>query len=346
MTGFIVGKQIWADLLKHGFESDVSGLKVVIRTSSNSSHTYRVDSGDLEYIGPGALGDVGAEADGDYYYATSHINPNYFSNTTIEYYMDIYSTQEFTNIYTTDNPYIACVGAVCIMLGTTLLFFAYDYFVRKEFHSKKKLLEAKRQFVRFVSHEVRTPLNTVCMGLTLLQHEMHGVLGRYDGSSSSGTTKDDNDGEIGNSEDMQFRERVQEWTELTHQVYQNADAAVNVMSDLLNYDKVQMGTLTLELSLINIYNAIEKTASEFKIASVEKKVNLQLDLKSLLMLGGNTDKNDEEKPASLADCALSLPDSVRSCKVVGDPVRLAQVFRNLISNGLKFSNEGGKQYAQ
>ena len=344
----------------------MSGLIIVLRTSSGSSHTYKVEKGEVIYVGPGSTTQIDDEDGGEdddhamkhdfFYSATAHINPNYFSNTTVEYYMDIYSTQEFTNIYTTRNPFIACVGTVCTILGTALLFLAYDYFVRREFHSKKKLLHAKRQFVRFVSHEVRTPLNTVCMGLTLLQHDLKAVLGKYDDTTDTNSSSNGgNDmSSVDEKEQLINLKDVQEWTELTHQIYQNADAAVNVMSDLLNYDKVQMGTLTLELSLISIYSAIEKTVSEFKIAAMEQKINLQLDLSPLLLEPNNDvdDDDDEEKARTTTPFGRSkskaktdissLPEKIRTSKVVGDPVRLAQVFRNLISNGLKFSNEGGK----
>lgn len=217
LTGFIVGKQIWHDLLEHGFESDVNGLDVVLRTDT-IAHTYRIEKGFPVYRGEGDLHDVGSFAR-----IGTHINPQYFSNTTVAYYMDIYSTSEFVESYHTSAPKAACIGAVCIILGTALLFFGYDYFVRREFHDNKKLLEAKRQFVRFVSHEVRTPLNTVCMGLTLLQHDFNAAL-------------------TGNTPGI---ERVKEWQQLSCQIYQNADAAVGVLSDLLTYDKVQLGVLNL-----------------------------------------------------------------------------------------------------
>jgi signal transduction histidine kinase len=58
------------------------------------------------------------------------------------------------------------------MLLTSVIFFLYDSCVRREFMIKKDLLESKRRFMRFVSHEVRTPLNAVRMGLNVLWHEM------------------------------------------------------------------------------------------------------------------------------------------------------------------------------
>jgi hypothetical protein len=41
-------------------------------------------------------------------------------------------------------------GAVGAIIFTSLLH-VYDFFVRKEFHQKKAIIEAKRQFVRFIS---------------------------------------------------------------------------------------------------------------------------------------------------------------------------------------------------
>ncbi|CAB9501555.1 sensor kinase/phosphatase LuxQ [Seminavis robusta] len=321
LTGFIVGKQIWHDLLKHGFESDVNGLHVVLRTPTRA-HTYRIQDGMAVYAGEGDLHDTSAHL---FSSVGTRINPRYFSNNTVPYYMDIYATQDYMLAYQTNNPKTACIGAVLIMALTALLFLGYDYFVRREFHDKKKLLEAKRQFVRYVSHEVRTPLNTVCLGLTLLQHDFASVLGLRRGSQSSTTTTK----MVGDKID---KERVEEWMQLSTQVFQNADAAVGVLSDLLNYDKIQMGTLTLELSLIPIWHSLERTVHEFKIAALEKRVHLTIDFSRL------NGKDDDDVEAC---CSSGVPSDLGFCKVVGDNVKLTQVFRNLISNGLKFSREGG-----
>jgi signal transduction histidine kinase len=279
------------------------------------------------YVGPGDLHD-----DDALFRASAHINPNYFSNSTVKYFLEIYSTDEFVNYYSTNNPRTACIGAVAIMVFTSLLFFFYDFFVRKEFHSKKNLLESKRQFVRFVSHEVRTPLNTVCMGLSLLQDDFATVQGlRRD---ASGKLSSNNAGKSNDTNKEQF----EEWLNLSNLVYRNAEAAVSVLNDLLNYDKIQTGTLTLELSLIPIRSALEKTVSDFKIDSMEKKVKLEIDFSPLVKK--KKDKDIEEAGARMS----RLPQGVKDCRmmIVGDNVRIAQVLRNLISNGLKFSKDKGK----
>merc|ERR1712176_1692327 len=66
---------------------------------------------------------------------------------------------------------LVLVVSILTIAFTFLFFFLYDRLVRNEIQAKINLLDAKRNFVRFVSHEVRTPLNTVCMGLTLIVQE-------------------------------------------------------------------------------------------------------------------------------------------------------------------------------
>mmetsp|Transcript_3126 Transcript_3126/g.7827 ORF Transcript_3126/g.7827 Transcript_3126/m.7827 type:complete len:910 (+) Transcript_3126:253-2982(+) len=324
LTGFIVGKQLWSDLLEHAFETGVTGLDVVIRTDTNTEgFTYSVTDGLAAFKSNGTVVDSDPE-----FLASRHINPKYFADNTAQYFMDIYSTDEFMDQYRTNNPRAACIGAVAIVFGTSLLFFLYDYFVRKEFHDKKNLLDAKRQFVRFISHEVRTPLNTVCMGLALLKQEFNHFLEH--GSSSSTATEGE---QTASNKTTEFGSKVREWMDLSDQVGQNASASVAVLSDLLHYDKIQTGTLTLELSTIPIFHAMEKIVNEFKIAAREAGINLYLDLSALPSKSNEGPKKDTS-PSSLSE-------GLRAAIVVGDSVRLVQVFRNLLSNGLKFSKDGG-----
>jgi len=70
-----------------------------------------------------------------------------------EYYLTVYPTHEFFAIYTTNSATIATVGAVLIVMVTSLIFFLYDFLVRREFNANHRVLDAKRKFMRFVSHE-------------------------------------------------------------------------------------------------------------------------------------------------------------------------------------------------
>lgn len=394
ITGFILHKQIWHDLLKHAFEIDVSGIRIVLHTDSGNEHSYDVNSGEVTYVGnrthhclKNATGEENfhlEEGDPDeckvddpwipfddikylldekitfFRKMNLPITEGIFVNENTEYYMDIYATDEFISTFgrSTDDGIrlstMTCIITVMVIIFTSVLFVAYDYCVRKEFDSKDRLLEAKRRFVRFVSHEVRTPLNTVCMGLTLLQNDLANALGDADHSIISNQSgqklnhhekfvaaSNNSNGNVvvSDNELVMKRDVVEEMMSLSTQVFQNADAAVGVLSDLLNYDKIQMGTLTLELSLINLWVALEKTVEEFRMSAKEKLVDLKMDFSQIMNpdMSGNAEESYKESSQPLH--SADLPSKIRNCKVVGDKIRLVQVFRNLISNGLKFSKE-------
>jgi signal transduction histidine kinase len=248
-----------------------------------------------------------------------------FSDTSATYILELYPTQEFYNEFRTFNPWIATIGAVSAILLTSLLFFTYDFFVRKEFDAKKELLEAKRKYVRFVSHEVRTPLNTVYMGLQLLQEEV--------GETPRVTENGTNQGALAKQDgqppgDITYNK---EWVELINDILINTNVAVDVLNDLLNYDNIQRGNMNLELGIVPIWNLVEQTVTEFKLMAVEKNVNLNLDF-----------SNIAEGDAECSTTAVSLPQDVRNYAVVGDEMRISQILRNLISNGLKFTSDQGK----
>ena len=118
--------------------------------------------------------------------ALTDMSSGLFSNASAHYMLHLYPTDEFFDVYSTDNPAVASVGAVFIILFTSLLFYFYDFNVQEEFVAKDDLLAAKRSFVRFVSHEVRTPLNSVCMGLTLMREEISKFVQDHHGSNNGG----------------------------------------------------------------------------------------------------------------------------------------------------------------
>ena len=407
MTGFILHKQHWHDLLEHAFESDISGIRVVLHTDSGFEHSYEVRYGEVYYVGnrthhcikyateridgikAGEMIPCDPEDEwipfddlnylqddpGDLRALDLPLHDDIFIDGNVNYYMDIYATEEFVSQFgrfvTSDEisnlngiPMRVFVPliAVLVMTLTSALFVAYDYYVRKEFNAKNQLLEAKRRFVRFVSHEVRTPLNTVCMGLTLLENDLAAALEEKQSdktlksSSKSSNQAVNHNGKLLSSERNNFienedivvkKESIEDWLSLSAQVYQNADAAVGVLSDLLNYDKIQMGTLSLELSLMNVWAALEKTVEEFQMAATEKTVSLGIDF-SPLMASSFLSKDPEnvnsiqKSSGSHPLKASDLPAKIKNCVVVGDKIRLTQVFRNLISNGLKFSKANSK----
>ena len=245
------------------------------------------------------------------------------NNFTETFTLSIYPNEELFETYSTKNPMLATIGAVVAILLTSLMFILYDYCVRRDISDKKNLLDAKRQFVRFVSHEVRTPLNSVCMGLALLQEEITRSIGFR--SVDSMLEKDDQEIVEACKKKGDQKADSFEFFKLVTEVQANAQSSVDVLNDLLNYDKVESGTLSLDLSAIPIWDLIEATVNEFKLPAANKKINLSVHFPQ--------ERIDEESPAAAPKGMLEL------CSI-GDVIRITQVLRNLLSNAIKFTGEG------
>ena len=176
------------------------------------------------------------------------------------------------------------------------------------------------------------------MGMALLRDDFARALGMRHFKNHDGI--DD-----GQSPPGDIAEQLQDWITLSSQISENAESAVNILTDLLIYDNIQMGTLTLELAVVPIWTVIEKTFAEFKIAAIEKKVKFVLDFGPLCLVGSHPESpSDVESSNRISQNQESsnLPSDIKPCIVIGDNIRLSQVLRNLISNGLKFSKEGGQ----
>jgi len=210
--------------------------------------------------------------------------------------------------------------AVATIAFTLAFFFVYDRLVRGEILAKINLLDAKRNFVRFVSHEVRTPLNTVSMGLTLIQQDLK--------SRERQLIRESENGSDSPSNSIVTREDISRWSTLTKDVSHNADVAVGVLNDLLNIDKIQMGAFKLEMEILPVWDLIEETTLEFHMMASKQNTGLKLDLTGL------AESRDIEKAITMASM---LPSSVLRQKLVGDSQRIRQVLRNLLSNAIKFS---------
>jgi hypothetical protein len=318
LSGLIASSIVWDEVLENVFADEVSGIDCVLSTE-NQVYTYYVVHGKATFKGAGDL----HNSEYDEYLREIVLTPDgYFSSTSPKYTLRLYPSDEFFETYTTSNPRIATIGAVCIIVFTSLLFFLYDFLVIKEFNEKKELLEAKRKFVRFVSHEVRTPLNSVCMGLALMEEEIRSAL-----------AIDSNDSPVLIKKKLDEDHAV-EWLSLATEILQNAQSSVDVLNDLLNYDKVERGTLKLELSLISIWNLIENTTNEFKLPATKKEIDFETVFDDSLC-----DAEEAAGGGSISNCFTS---EVRQLKALGDNVRITQVIRNLVSNALKFTPVGGE----
>ena len=120
------------------------------------------------------------------------------------------------------------------------------------------LLESKRSFVRFISHEVRTPLSTAVMGLELL--------GVTDGWSSK----------HGASLDLV---KLEEQKESLRQIYESICAAEAIFDDLILYDAQtylshELQTMALTFRTVDASQIVATLAAPLKLHALHYDVRL------------------------------------------------------------------------
>jgi len=325
LVGFIFGAVFWSEVMEEMFPESVTGIDCVFSTDYQNeyeAYTYKIVDGSGIYLGPGDQHDRAYDS---FERSEELLDYSTMASGSAIYRTTCYPNSVFKQKYTTNKPWGMAVAAAGIIVFVSMLFFIYDRCVRSEFNAKKDLLEAKRQFVRFVSHEVRTPLNSVSMGLTLMKEEMAQSLG-YKSSEAMLHHPEKKHKKVKTSKEAEASGK--DWFHLAHEVHVSAQSSVDVLNDLLNYDKIENGQLALELTVVPIWSLIDRTINEFKLPMASKNIDLHFSIPEM-----------ERDPESLV-----ASGKVRDQKVIGDTIRITQVLRNLVSNAIKFTPEGGNIY--
>jgi len=136
---------------------------------------------------------------------------------------------------------------------------------------------AKSDFVANMSHEIRTPMN--------------GVIGMSELALS-----------LANSEEQRSYLKT---------VVSSGEALLNVISDVLDFSKIESGKMLLDPAPFNLHECIESAIESIAIKASEKRLELVCDI-------------DRNVPTT----------------VVADAPRLRQVVLNLLGNAIKFTHQG------
>lgn len=301
-VGFVVTAFTWSLVLRESLSSLANNMYLVISTNDEDHFTTRFHNGMTTIEGLGDLHD--REYDMISHEASFSLEDTQAA-VSVTYNLKLYPTREFYHKFHTSLPVVTTTFTVVMIVTTVIFFFFYDRFMKKESLTKALLLDVKRQFVRFISHEIRSPLNSALLGLKLLDamllDELKSVVGG-EGASVDAMT---------------------EMRSLGDEVALNTDVALVVLNDLLHYDKVEMGNMRLEVDVCDIWRLILDNVYMFGAQSSQSGINLKV-----------------VDPFSDSDACSGRKNLIGSLHVRGDGIRLAQAIRNLVSNALKFSENG------
>jgi len=141
--------------------------------------------------------------------------------------------------------------------------------------------------------------------------------------------KNDKDSSI-NKEETKTEEDLDFWHGITLDVVDDATVATSILNDLLNYDKLEVGSMKLAGDQVLIWDLMSRAVGQFNIQAVNRKVDLHFDFEKRSL-------NE-----TFADLEMGSECSGgEELSVIGENVRLMQVMRNVISNVLKFTEEDG-----
>lgn len=110
---------------------------------------------------------------------------------------------------------------------------------------------------------------------------------------------------------------VQPVIDTVDDIYSSCEIAMSILNDLLTFDKMEGGKMNLELEYVNCCDYMGSLAKPFNVNARDKQIAFSINLEDV--------SSDFEKNAYV--------------KV--DHSKMGQVVRNLISNALKFTPDGG-----
>ena len=193
---------------------------------------------------------------------------------------------------------------------------------------KKEALESRLNLIGYLSHEMRSPLNTAFLGLEFINNELKKI--RVNVLSEPSSRMDPNT--IGSMRSMVSNqaddrrsvislEQVDDILQTSNHVLNSCRVASTTLDDLLTADKIGDGKLVLSLVSCNPWSLIKKCTGPFTIDAHEKDIHFVVDCVDHL----HPDMN----------WGLELEVEV-------DEVKVSQVIRNLLSNALKFTPANGE----
>ena len=163
------------------------------------------------------------------------------------------------------------------------------------------LLEAKKSYVRYISHELRTPLNAATLGLNMVVTQL---------KKNRHPTPDE-----------------AEMCETLSDIRLACSTAVDILNDLLSFEKLESGILVLHRENISVMKFMKEGIVMFSAQAKEKGVMLEV-----------VSTIDEDKLKKFPSARPLRENDEFSC----DRFKMDQVLRNLVSNAIKFSPQGGK----
>ena len=254
----------WDDVISRSLPLFSGGIDFVLSTATQT-YTISFEKGAVSGIFRGDLHDVRYNN----YRVDVNDDPSSLLSriSQFDYTITIYPSESFYLKYVNRFPLLICLGTIGIVVFTFFLVSIYDHLVRMRegllidertkaeaaSAARHAVLRSKKVYVRYMSHEMRTPLNCAYMGLKLLDMDLTCHIDKPGNEERLDTLKD---------------------------ITKSCDVALNILNNLLNYDKLEDGSMILARTKVCVLAYLIDSVSSMVLPAKEKNVNILFDFDS------------------------------------------------------------------
>eukprot|EP00597_Dinobryon_sp_UTEXLB2267_P008276 CAMPEP_0170086692 /NCGR_PEP_ID=MMETSP0019_2-20121128/21313_1 /TAXON_ID=98059 /ORGANISM="Dinobryon sp., Strain UTEXLB2267" /LENGTH=655 /DNA_ID=CAMNT_0010303883 /DNA_START=864 /DNA_END=2831 /DNA_ORIENTATION=+ len=198
---------------------------------------------------------------------------------------------------------------------------------------KQEALENRLNLIRYLSHEMRTPLNTVFIGLDYIITEMQRVKEELLILSKAQQSVDCMEvcSPKSTGSDTFSLEQINDVLSTSNHVLDSCHIALETLNDLLTLDKIGDGKFVISATIHNPVKLVRSCAGPFSINAHEKNICFNIF---------NHDRSIDQNEAIDSEVGIQNHE-MEEYFIEVDEFKICQVIRNLLSNALKFSPRDG-----